>query len=111
MAILLFGVIAALASGVPQYYHELDHAHEDAIQAAGSPHYLPPLHHHSEQNCPVCAAFHAPLFSQSGALHIMIAGDWLPFVSMQSVSQHPSPLITIILCRGPPALIDVNASA
>ncbi|HVX84882.1 MAG TPA: hypothetical protein VH253_08710 [Phycisphaerae bacterium] len=114
VALLLLCVIAALASGAPQYFHERAHAQEDAAEIAealAGHHPLPPLNHHSEQNCPVCAAFHAPLFSHNGALHTMIAGDWLPFVSMEPLSQQPSPIARIISCRGPPALAVVKLSA
>lgn len=111
-SILLFIVMAALGSWVPQYFHELGHQAEDAAEAAlaasqGRP---APVDHHSERDCPVCAAFHAPLFTEGASVHVMTAGEWLPFLSMEPVSQRGAPVVEKISCRGPPARAAVRAS-
>jgi hypothetical protein len=118
LSIILLCTLTALASGAPQFLHLRQHERDDAryaFQQLALSHHTPhtnfptesqttdPHHHnHSEQDCPICTQFHAPLIAEKILLwQINIR------ISVPSLTSPPNPQLTQrfpdrLLCRGPP---------
>jgi hypothetical protein len=103
--------MALFASGFLQRLHAMEHEREDAVADDGiacvsdkqTPQSAPHGHHHSEENCPICAQFHAPMTSSSTVIWLVDTGCWVRYVSMLAVSQQSQTLPERLTARGPPA--------
>jgi hypothetical protein len=118
LAWLLILVFALLASGLPQSLHQRMHDWEDACQEAttiskhagnttfGNPHSvpLPPStpRRHSHDDCPVCAAFHSPLFAGTVPSQPCGAVAGATFVQPPRLIWRKDVIPPSISCRGPP---------
>ena len=114
-AFVLLLMLGAMASGVPQYFHEQGHEREEAAElkgaegagasenVAGGTGHSTHKHEHSDQDCPICAQFHAPMMAASVQVWLLDSGEWVRFVSMLAVNQRSQTFGARISCRGPPA--------
>jgi hypothetical protein len=118
LAWLLILVFALLASGLPQAWHQQMHDWEDACQdapaisnhagksAVGNSHSdpLPPStpRRHSHDDCPVCAAFHAPLFAGTVPSQPCGALELATSVQPPRLIWRKDVIPPSISCRGPP---------
>lgn len=104
-AILLLFCYAALGSGAAEYWHNAEHAAEDAalIQAAqksGIPAGHLPLH--DESNCPVHAQLHICCMAVGWTLLLICLGVFVAFLTLL-VSRLPMQRVALAIpCRGPP---------
>jgi hypothetical protein len=104
-AILLLLCFLGLGTGAMEYFHEQEHAREDArldaiAKAAGVP--VPAHHEHDDSNCPVHAQLHLPLISIGWIPILVCLGLWIGFLTLLATPLIPRPVFTCIDCRGPP---------
>lgn len=104
-AILLLLCYTALGSGAAEYWHNAEHASEDAalIQAArdsGSPLDRVPLH--DESNCPVHAQLHLCCMAVGWTPLLICLGLFIAFLTLLPSRLPIQRLALAIPCRGPP---------
>ncbi len=95
---------AALASGGLQYFHELSHQREDAIEDAAAVASGKPVaeHHHDESNCQLCADLHMALMLTHWTPTISFAGMLLAILALAACLPVAQRVPARIDCRGPP---------
>ena len=104
-AILLLLCYAALGSGAAEYWHNLEHAMEDAalLQAAkdsGTPLDHVPLH--DESNCPLHAQLHICCMAVGWAPLLICLGLFIAFLTLLPLRLPIQRVALTIPCRGPP---------
>lgn len=104
-AMLVILCYAAVGSGGMEYWHNLEHAAEDAIplQAsadAGAPLDHPPIH--DESNCPVHAQLHLAALAVAWAPLLICLGLFVAFLSQLAPRCAGQRILFAIPCRGPP---------
>ena len=105
-AILLLICFAALGTGTLEYLHNLQHAREDAVEAAaakaaGLPEKSQPAH--DETNCDVHAQLHVPLMAAAWVPVLVLLGLFVAFLTQLAPVPPVLELTTRLACRGPPA--------
>jgi len=100
----------ALGSGLMEYWHNLQHEMEDAIEAAQAPRMggqestptgVPK--HHDENNCPVHAQLHMPAMPVAWVPLLILMGAFVAFLSELAEQRAGVRVCLNIDCRGPPA--------
>lgn len=104
-AILLLLCYAALGTGAAEYWHNAEHAAEDAalIQAAkdaGIPLDHVPLH--DESNCPVHAQLHICCMAVGWTPLLICLGLFIAFLTLLPLRLPLRRVALTIPCRGPP---------
>jgi hypothetical protein len=104
-AIILLLCYAALGSGAAEYWHNAEHAAEDAalIQAAqdsGSPLDHVPLH--DESNCPIHAQLHICCMVVGWTPLLICLGLLVAFLTLLTSRLPIQRAALAICCRGPP---------
>jgi hypothetical protein len=106
-AILLLLCYAALGTGAAEYWHNAEHAAEDAavLQAArdaGAPLDHVPLH--DESNCPIHAQLHICGMAVSWTLLLVCLGLFVAFLTLLASRLPVQRVALAVSCRGPPIL-------
>ncbi len=104
-AVILAFCFLTLGTGAMEYLHNLEHAREDAAEAAiakatGQPVQEAP--HHDETNCPVHAQLHMPTIPVAWVPLLILLGVFVAFLTMLAPAMTPQPAFVRIDCRGPP---------
>lgn len=128
-AILLCCCFAALSTGAAEWFHNLEHAREDAQRreaeagaaSAGSSHAgchhhhhaddthapagddAPVPVHHDENNCDVHARLHMPLMTAGYVPVLVCLGLFVAFLTQLAPTPTSANTPLRIACRGPPA--------
>jgi hypothetical protein len=107
-AVILAIGFLMLGTGTMEYLHNLEHAREDAAEAAianatGQPVQEAP--HHDENNCPVHAQLHMPALPVAWVPLLILLGVFVAFLTMLAPQLAPQPAFVRIDCRGPPSRI------
>jgi hypothetical protein len=103
-SILLLACFLGLGTGFFEYFHEMQHAAEDArqaalLKAAGLP--VRP-EHHDESNCQVCAQLHMSFVSTGWVPLLVCLGLFIAFLTQLDTPLIPRLVPARIDCRGPP---------
>ena len=103
-SILLLLCFLGLGTGVLEYFHNLDHALEDAqVDAAAKAAGLPVnQHHHDDSNCETHAQLHLPYIAAGWVPILVCLGLWVSFLTLLDTSLIASLIPARIDCRGPP---------
>jgi hypothetical protein len=106
-SILLLLCFAALGTGTLEYLHNLQHAREDAAEAAvakaaGLPDTPAPAPH-NESNCDVHAQLHVPLMTAAWVPLLVLLGLFVAFLTQLAPVPPVQELPSRLACRGPPA--------
>jgi len=106
LVVLLF---AWVAGGAPGYLHAQHHARTQKTGAAwkfyqGNSTHLPNEGREAPSNepCVQCLVLHSPQVAGNAPVLLIASGEWVPFVSMQAVSQQSQTFPGRFSCRGPP---------
>jgi hypothetical protein len=103
---ILIASFLAWGSGTLMYWHNCEHAAEDAredaaIKAAGGP--VKPQEH-DDSNCEVHAQLHMALLLTSWVPFVVCLGLLLGVLKLVCRILNPHPALICIDCRGPPVL-------
>ena len=107
-AIVLAFCFLLLGTGTLEYLHNLDHAREDAKEAAIAKAAGLPVHEapeHDETNCPVHAQLHMPTLPVAWVPLLIFIGLFVAFLTMLAPTIALQPAFARIDCRGPPVRI------
>lgn len=104
-AILLLFCYAALGSGAAEYWHNAEHAMQDAARMraahdSGLP--LAPVPLHDESNCPVHAQLHICCMAVGWTPLLICLGLLVAFLTLLNSRQPMRRVALAICCRGPP---------
>ena len=106
-ALLLVSCYLCLGSGALEYWHNAQHAAEDARMAALASAAGAPLDHlplHTDFNCAEHARLHLPLISAGWVPILVFLGLFVAFLSTLRLHLVAQRVIWRIDCRGPPVL-------
>ena len=106
-ALLLVACYLCLGSGALEYWHNAEHAAEDAKMAALASEAGAPLHQlplHTDFNCPEHARLHLPLISAGWVPILVCIGLFAAFLTTLRPRLIAQRVIERIDCRGPPVL-------
>jgi len=106
-ALLLVACYLCLGSGALEYWHNAEHAVEDARMAALASAGGAPLQHlplHTDFNCPEHARLHLPLISAGWVPILVFLGLFVAFLTTLRPRLIAQRVIERIDCRGPPVL-------
>src|SRR4051794_27136060 len=103
--LLLLLCLIARGSGLLEYWHNAEHAQEDArlaaaAKAAGQP--VDEHPDHNDSNCAVHAQLHLALFVVAWALFFLCLGLLPQFILPNSSRLNAQRALVCIACRGPP---------
>jgi hypothetical protein len=104
-ALILVLCYLCLGSGTLEYWHNAQHAAEDARMAALSSESGAPLDHlplHNDFNCPIHARLHLPLISAGWIPTLVFLGLFVAFLTTLGPRLAAQRVIGRIDCRGPP---------
>jgi len=104
-AIFLTLVFLMLGTGTLEHLHNLQHACEDAIEAAAAKAAHQPVQEHQEHdenNCAVHAQLHMPTLPVAWVPLLILLGLFVAFLSMLAPRLNPQAQFIRIDCRGPP---------
>jgi len=111
VSILMLLVMTAFATGLLFHLHMRQHEQEEAMErviVSAIPDSQTPApaghhHEHSEENCPLCAQFHAPIISMFHVVVLVDSGQCVYSPAIPAISQQSQGFGLRISCRGPPA--------
>lgn len=104
-AILLLLCYVAVGSGAAEYWHNAEHAAEDAVlmkAAADSGTPLVPIPLHDESNCPLHAQLHICAMAVGWAPLLICLGLFVAFLTLLASRLPVQRLALAVACRGPP---------
>ena len=104
-ALVLLMCYAALGTGAVEYWHNAQHAAEDAILMAAARDAGKPLDHapvHDESNCPFCAQLHLARFATKWIPVLVSLGFFVAFLTLLAPRLSAQRVLLAVPCRGPP---------
>ena len=96
----------ALGSGAAEYWHNAEHAAEDAAAAVMARDSGAPLDHspiHDESNCPIHAQLHLAGLAVGWVPLLVCLGFFIAFLTLLAPRLPAQRLVFALPCRGPPA--------
>lgn len=104
-AILLLLCYAALGSGAAEYWHNAEHAAEDAAIVSAAKDSGAPVDHlpiHDESNCPIHAQLHICCLAVAWTPLLICLGLFVAFLTLLTQRLPLRHAALAIACRGPP---------
>lgn len=104
-AMLMILCYAALGSGAMEYWHNLEHAAEDAIELQSAHDAGQPLDHapiHDESNCPFHSQLHLAGLAVAWTPLLICLGLIVAFLTLLVPSSVGRQVVFALPCRGPP---------
>lgn len=105
-AIVMILCYAALGSGAMEYWHNAQHAAEDAAMLATAEPGVPHDHDHGpihdESNCPVHAQLHLAGLAVAWVPLLVFLGLFVAFVTLLAPPPVARQVVFALPCRGPP---------
>ena len=106
-AILMILCYAALGTGAAEYWHNAQHAAEDAALLSAASDTGHPTGHlpiHDDSNCPIHSQLHLAGLAVAWTPLLICLGLFVAFLTQLAPRRVAQRLVFVIPCRGPPAV-------